>query len=80
MDRNTGEILIRVGLNVAYYRKLRNWNQEELSERAKLSRTLISNIEAPNMFTNPTLSTLINIAKALQIPPAKLLEIKDENF
>lgn len=78
IDLDIGKKLIKVGLNIAYYRKFKNISQDELSSRANLRRTSISNIEAPNMFTNPTLSTIFSIAKALDIPASKLLEFKDE--
>lgn len=37
-----------LGLTIAYYRKLRGLTQAELAEATNLSRTHISNIEAPN--------------------------------
>ena len=36
-----------LGLTIAYYRKLRGLTQAELAEATNLSRTHISNIEAP---------------------------------
>ena len=67
----------QVGLNVAYYRKLRNLTQMDLAEFTDLSRTHISNIEAPNMKTSISLDTIFSISQVLQIPPKKLLEIRD---
>jgi len=78
MDIQMGERLIKFGLNVAYYRKLKNINQETLAEKAKLSRSQISNIEAANVFANPTLLSIFNISEALEIPASKLLELRDE--
>ena len=37
----------------------------------------ISNIEAPNMKTSISLDTIFSISQVLQIPPKKLLEIRD---
>ena len=37
----------QIGLNIAYYRKLRGMSQMALAEATDLSRTHISNIEAP---------------------------------
>lgn len=68
---------IALGLNVAYYRKRQGMTQEQLAERASISRSYISIIEAPNMVVNISLETLFNIAKALNMPAAKLLELRD---
>ena len=58
----------RVGLNIALQRKLKNISQIELAERIGISRTHISNIEAPNMNTNISLEVVFNIADVLEIP------------
>lgn len=65
-----------IGLNIAYYRKLRNLSQLELAEAVNLSRTHISNIEAPNMKTGISLESLFDIAEALQIAPKELLDFR----
>ena len=62
-----------IGLNIAYYRKLKNMTQLELAESIKISRTHLSNIEAPNMPTSISLDTLLDIADVLQVPAKKLL-------
>lgn len=67
----------QLGLTVAYYRKLRNLTQIQLAERTNLSRTHISNLEAPNMKTSISLETLFDIADALEIPPSKLLDFRE---
>lgn len=41
-----------LGLNIAYYRKLKGLTQLELAEKVNISRTHMSNIEAPNMHTS----------------------------
>ena len=58
----------RVGLNIAYYRKLKKLTQVQLAEIVGISRTHISNIEAPNMLTPISLELIFNIADALEIP------------
>lgn len=68
---------IQIGLNIAYYRKLQGYTQEELSELSGISRSHISAIEAPNIVHNISLEVLFNIANALKIEPAKLLEFRD---
>ena len=68
---------IAIGLNIAYYRKREGLTQDQLAERADLSRTFLSTIEAPNLVTNLSLEMLFNIADALKIDPAKLLEMRE---
>ena len=69
--------LPHLGLNIAYYRKLKNLTQEELADLVGISRTHMGNIEAPNMGKGFSLETLLDIAEALDIPPGKLLEIRE---
>lgn len=68
---------IKLGLNIAYYRKLGGLTQLELAEAVNISRTHLSNIEAPNMPTSVSLDTLFEIAKVLDIPVYKLLIFKE---
>lgn len=70
--------IIKMGLNVAYYRKYRGLTQEVLAERSKITRDFISKIEAPDMFIGISMRTLFNLADALDIPPSKLLDFRDE--
>lgn len=67
-----------IGLNIAYYRKLKGLSQLQLAEKVGLSRTHISNIEAPNMSTSISLDTLLDLANVLDIPAQKLLDFHDE--
>ena len=62
-----------IGLNIAYYRKLRNMTQRDLAQRVNISRTHISYIEAPNVATSASLETLMDIADALEVSLAQLL-------
>ena len=57
-----------LGLTIAYYRKLRGLTQAELAEATNLSRTHISNIEAPNGKTSISLNKLFDIADVLEVP------------
>lgn len=68
----------QLGLNISYYRKLRNLTQMELAEFTDLSRTHISNIEAPNMKTSVSLDTLFRIADVLQVSPKALMDFRLE--
>lgn len=62
-----------IGLNISYYRKLKGITQLQLAETINISRTHMSNIEAPNMPTSVSLETLFDIADALEIPLTNLL-------
>ena len=66
-----------IGLNVAYYRKLNGISQLQLAEKICVSRTHVSNIEAPNMPTAVSLETLLEIADALKIPAKSLLDFRE---
>lgn len=71
------EKYIRLGLNIAYYRKLKGMTQLQLAEAVDISRTHMSNIEAPNVPTSVSLDTLFEIAEALNVPIHQLFMFKD---
>lgn len=66
-----------LGLTIAYYRKLRGLTQAELAEATNLSRTHISNIEAPNGKTSISLNKLFDIADVLEVPVKHLFDFRD---
>lgn len=66
-----------LGLTIAYYRKLRGLTQAELVEATNLSRTHISNIEAPNGKTSISLNKLFDIADVLEVPVKDLFDFRD---
>lgn len=66
-------------LTIAYYRKLHGITQMQLAEDVNLSRTHISNIEAPNVRTSISLDKLFDIADALQVPVKLLFEFREES-
>lgn len=66
-----------LGLTLAYYRKLRGLTQAELAEATNLSRTHISNIEAPNGKTSISLNKLFDIADVLEVPVKDLFDFRD---
>ena len=68
---------IALGLNVSYYRKLAGMSQDQLAEKAGISRSHIGNIESRSMVNSMSLEVLFKIANALRIPPSKLLEFRD---
>ena len=72
---NNRDRLIELGLTIATLRKLRGMNQEQLAEKAKISRSFLSSIEAPNMVQSFSLEVLYNIADALDVRPGDLLNM-----
>ena len=66
-----------LGLTIAYYRKVSGLTQAELAEATNLSRTHISNIEAPNGKTSISLNKLFDIADVLEVPVKDLFDFRD---
>ena len=56
-----------IGLKIAYYRKLKGFSQMEFAEKIDISRTHLSNIEAPNKPTSISLDLLFRISEVLEI-------------
>ena len=69
--------LIKVGLKIAYYRKLSGMTQERLAEECDLSPGYIAQLEGPNSYFCPSLKTLFVIAEALSTPAYKFLDIEE---
>lgn len=67
----------QLGMTIAYYRKLRGLTQMELAESCELSRTHISNLEAPNMPTSISLEKLFDIADVLEVPVKCFFEFRE---
>ena len=65
--------LIRTGIAIATLRKVRGMSQEELAEKAGISRSLLSMIEAPNVAHNFSLDVFYCLADALAVDPADLI-------
>ena len=73
------EQLRKLGLNISYYRKLKGLTQLQLAEKSGISRTHMSNIEAPNVPTSISIETLFAIADALDVPIHSLLRFPDHD-
>ncbi len=69
------EIYKSIGENIKRIRKIRNMTLDELSERANVSKSMISEIERG--FRNPSITIVWNLANALKVPLNRLL--KGEN-
>lgn len=72
---NKDKILVSFGKRVKEERLKLNLSQEQLGERAGLHRTYIGMIERAEK--NITLGNIGKIAKALGIPPDKLMNSKE---
>ena len=64
---------LQLGIAIAALRKMRGMSQEQLAERANVSRSHISAIEAPGLVRPFSLDVFFNIADALEIDPADLI-------
>lgn len=64
----------RLGLNIAYYRGLRNLTQMQLAEKIDISRTHMSRIETCD--SGVSLDLIFSIAKVLDVEVYKLFQFK----
>ncbi|MEE1357066.1 MAG: helix-turn-helix transcriptional regulator [Clostridia bacterium] len=69
---------LKLGLKIAYYRKLRGITQEQLAEKIDRTPAFIGHVEAPNISKAVSLDTLFDIANALDVPVYKFLMFDDE--
>ena len=67
---------IQLGIVIGIARKQRGMSQEQLAERAGISRSFLSAIEAPNMAQSFSLDIFFNIADALEVDPSDLIRGK----
>lgn len=65
------------GEMVRLYRGRAGYSQEELAGRAGIHRTYIGGIERGER--NPTLTMIHRLARALDVPPSRLLEDTTES-
>ena len=64
---------VHLGIAISALRKMRGLSQEQLAEKANVSRSHISAIEAPGLVRPFSLDVFFNIADALEIDPADLI-------
>ncbi len=64
---------IQLGIAIAALRKMRGMSQDQLAEKAQISRSHLSAIEAPNMVRAFSMEAFFNIADALNVDPADLI-------
>lgn len=64
---------IQLGIAIAALRKWRGLSQEKLAETVGISRSHLSSIEASGIATGFSLEVFFNIADALRVDPAVLI-------
>lgn len=65
--------LIQLGIAISTLRKMRGMSQEKLAEKAGISRSLLSVIEAPGIAKSFSVDVLFSISNALNIEAADLI-------
>ena len=73
IDFRNRDRFIQLGIAIAALRKMRGMSQEQLAEKSNVSRSHISAIEAPGLVRPFSLDVFFNIADALEIDPADLI-------
>ena len=63
-----------LGLNIAYYRKLKGLSQETLAERVGISRTHMSRIETADCAVS--LDVIFALSDALKVAPSRLFDFR----
>lgn len=66
----------QIGLLIAYHRKLNGYTQRQLADSLNISRTHLSNIEAPDAATSFSLEILFEISDVLHVPVKKFFEFE----
>jgi transcriptional regulator with XRE-family HTH domain len=64
--------LLKLGGNIRKLRRRRGWTQVQLASRAGLDQTYISGLEIGRRDANPSLLSVMRIARALETSPDKL--------
>ena len=77
MKRDYQDRYIKIGLNIAYYRKLRGYTQYQLADKLEIEQPHLSRIETASI--GFSFDLFFAIADALQVPPYKLLELRELN-
>lgn len=64
-----------LGLNIAYYRKLKGYTQEVFAEKLNVDRTTISKVELATC--GISLDLLFDISELLNVPINQLFDFRD---
>ena len=69
---------MKLGLRIAYFRKMRGFTQEQLAEHLDKSSGYIGAVEAVNVDRAISLDMLFDISDLLDVPAYKFLQFDDE--
>ena len=72
---NNRDRFVELGLMISALRKAKGYTQHELAEKAHISRSHLSSIEAPNISSSFSLEVFFNIADILEVKPGDLLNL-----
>lgn len=64
-----------LGLNIAYYRKLKGYTQEAFAEKLNVDRTTVSKVELATC--GVSLDLLFDISELLNIPTNQLFDFRN---
>jgi transcriptional regulator with XRE-family HTH domain len=78
MKTNSNDIKMLLGKRMKTLRKSKKWTQEKLGERAEINYKFLGEIERGKQ--NPSITTLIKIAEALDIKLIEFLNLKLQNL
>ena len=73
ISKESYDQLIQLGATISTLRKIGGLSQYEFAEKANVSRSLISVIEAPGIAKSFNLDIFFDIARALEVDPADLI-------
>ena len=74
MSASRSDIYKKIGRRIRYYRKEKGFTQEVLADKAGISLSYISKIEAENCDKAFSLDVLFIISETLDIPISKFFE------
>lgn len=77
MSPESRDQLIQLSATISTLRRIRGLSQAEFAEKANVSRALISVIEAPGIAKSFNLDIFFDIARALEVDPADLINGAD---
>ena len=69
---NNRDRFVEFGLMISALRKAKGYTQHELAEKAHISRSHLSSIEAPNITSSFSLEVFFNIADILEVKPGAI--------
>lgn len=74
VDYKNRDRVVQLGIAISTLRRIRGLSQEALAEKANISRSLLSYIEAPNLAYSFSLNVFFNLADALDVSPEQLIK------